>query len=167
MQTEKAKHADTLKGVRETHARELSNLRAELNQQQEREREREDDSSRVHDELLAVRSELAQARADSERAYHDQLLPTQVPIPYCCYGARLLLAPVLYASVGGLCLEEYLTACSQAEAAWTHAAAACEDYQVWIMPAGCSGLSTMPRLGRVAASNIFGASRELHGTSVA
>lgn len=81
VQAEKVKHLEEVKGVREAHAREVGSLRAELNQQQERERARQDDSCRVHDELLAVRSELAQARAESERTYHEQLVPAQVPRP--------------------------------------------------------------------------------------
>lgn len=85
VQAEKARQAEALQGVHDAHAREISSLRAELDQERTRERERQDDSSRVHEELLAVRGELAQARADNERAYHEQLLPTQVlPLPPVC-----------------------------------------------------------------------------------
>ena len=78
MQAEKARYVEELKCVQDAHTRELGGLRAELNQHRARERERRDDSSRVHDELLAVRAELVQSRSDNERTYHEQLLPTQV-----------------------------------------------------------------------------------------
>jgi hypothetical protein len=72
------KHDAALAEAHAVHSRELAALQRELEAQQSAERQQLDDSSRVHDELLEVRGELAKTRSEHEAMYHQQLLPAQV-----------------------------------------------------------------------------------------
>jgi hypothetical protein len=67
--------------LRAQHTAELRKLSSDLAEWKHQALERLNDSSRVHEELLSVRTQLAQSHTESERMYHEQLLPAQVCHP--------------------------------------------------------------------------------------
>lgn len=65
--------------MRRAHDAEVAALQLQLDQVANAARQRQDEGSRVHDDLLEVRSELAKTRSEHESMYHQQLIPAQVP----------------------------------------------------------------------------------------
>lgn len=78
LQGTKAKYEEKLAELRRAHAAELAGMQLQLDQVANVERQRRDEGSRVHEELLEVRGELAKTRSEHESMYHQQLIPSQV-----------------------------------------------------------------------------------------
>lgn len=77
-QAERGKHRDELRALEERHQQEITRMRADFEARADYSRQQQDDTGRMHDDLVAVRTELAEARMENESLYHKQLVPAQV-----------------------------------------------------------------------------------------
>jgi hypothetical protein len=78
LQAERARHQAELEQVEARYKQDLARIRAEHEAREASARQQLDDTGRIHDELVAVRTELAEARTENETLYHKQLVPAQV-----------------------------------------------------------------------------------------
>lgn len=78
LQGERDAHKAKMDELRAQHADELRKLGHDLSAWKQQAQDRLAVQHRVHEELLEVRTELAQSRTEAERMYHEQLAPAQV-----------------------------------------------------------------------------------------
>jgi DNA anti-recombination protein RmuC len=78
LQAERARHQAELKQLEARYKQDLAQVRAEHESREASARQQLDDTGRIHDELVAVRKELAESRTENETLYHKQLVPAQV-----------------------------------------------------------------------------------------
>jgi hypothetical protein len=80
VQAEREQHEAEVKQLEERHRRDIERVRGEYELHQASARQQLDDTGRIHDDLVAVRTELAEARIENETLYHKQLIPAQVRV---------------------------------------------------------------------------------------
>jgi septal ring factor EnvC (AmiA/AmiB activator) len=78
VQAQQEEHEKKLNELRAAHAVDRQSIAAQLAALQRQADERAQDGARVHDDLCAVRAQLAQVHTEYENMYEEQVVPAKV-----------------------------------------------------------------------------------------